>query len=134
MTPHPGLHEVFEHKEVNRDPSFRCPVEAEKITRSFFAWLEKTAVQALEEMVAHVVALSGRPHFDLAGWFKPDSTLRVLHYDRVSTDQAPMPVLDETFPCHTDSSFITIAPKSTMAALESQFIYKMVVFTAEFCI
>ncbi len=49
--------------------------------------------------------------------FKPESTLRILHYDGVMPSVA-LDVLERCFPEHTDSSLITVAPRSSLAALE----------------
>lgn len=101
MTPYPGLHEVFETKTVNVDPKFRLPEETEAVTRQVFAFCEKLALLALEILVGKKVS--------------PESTLRVLHYDR---NDVAKEALEKAFPSHTDSSLITIAPKSSMSALE----------------
>jgi isopenicillin N synthase-like dioxygenase len=104
---------------VNTDAKFKCPDACAEQTDAFFVWLERTATAALREMLEHVCALS-KSKFSWDKWmFAPESTLRILHYDRASTDEAPLELLEKTFPGHTDSSFVTIAPKSTMAALES---------------
>ena len=116
MTPHPGLHEAFEYKRsANVDPAFRCPAECEAATQAMFDWCQETALRVLRQLLEHVAG--GRPWRWREGEFEPDSTLRVLHYDRVSAE-VPMKQLTRAFPDHTDSSLVTLAPRSTMAALE----------------
>jgi hypothetical protein len=121
LTPHPGLHETFESKRGNVDPAFRCPPECEAATRAMFEWCEETALGVLRQLLEHV-ARRGKRNGEAAwewtaGEFEPDSTLRVLHYDRVSA-AVPLEQLEAAFPDHTDSSLVTLAPRSTMAALE----------------
>jgi isopenicillin N synthase-like dioxygenase len=109
MTPS-EYHETFEFAR-DRGP---CPSHQKERTEKFFFWLEASATQCLREMLEFV----SKSSFSWTNWkFTPTSTLRVLHYDRVGL--ASSAVLDSTFPCHTDSSFVTLAPKSSMAALES---------------
>ncbi len=121
MTPHPGLHEAFEYKQSsNVDPSFRCPAECASSTRAMFEWCEGAALRVLRQLLEHVAARGDQRG---AAWrwkttdYEPDSTLRVLHYDRV-TPAVRLEELTKAFPDHTDSSLVTIAPRSTMAALE----------------
>jgi hypothetical protein len=87
MTPFPGLHEVFEHKEVNRDSAYRCPAECDATTKLVFDWCQSTAVMLLHAMLDHVGAVkrAGTAGDNLGGlWkFQPESTLRILHYDKV---------------------------------------------------
>lgn len=49
--------------------------------------------------------------------FVPESTLRILHYDGALPSN-PVKLLEQIWPAHTDSSLITIAPRSTLPALE----------------
>lgn len=47
----------------------------------------------------------------------PESTLRILHYDGALPSN-PVKLLEQIWPAHSDSSLITIAPRSTLPALE----------------
>lgn len=114
MTPFPGVHEAFEHKHVNRDANFRCPPECEAETEAVFEWCQTTAMRLLRLMLEHRSA---------AGWkwtesdYKPESTLRILHYDGANP-RNDASKLEDAWPEHTDSSLVTIAPRSSMPALE----------------
>lgn len=114
MTPYPGLHEVFEYKRSNRDPNFRCPMETEQLTESLFLFFEELSVLSLKCMLESLNA-------EQTKWidesFKRESTWRILHYDGANSKNEAK-VLEECWPDHTDSSLITIAPKSTMNALQ----------------
>jgi len=117
-TPYPGLHEMFEHKQVDCHPSFKCPSETSKETEEVFTFCEQVALLALQVMLEHVAKSN-----NVSSWkwsstnFPVSSTLRVLHYDR-ATPQVATSALEDAFPDHTDSSLITVSPPSTLPALE----------------
>jgi hypothetical protein len=48
--------------------------------------------------------------------YRPECTFRILHYDGALSK--PAAELEKIWPPHTDSSLITIAPRSSLAALE----------------
>lgn len=114
MTPFPGLHETFEY--ASRAPSLRCPPSTAALTQRLFEWLEATALAVLRAMLEQCCHTPATWAWSDA-LFPAESTLRLLHYDRVEPT-VPVATLEKHFPAHTDSSLITLAPRSSMAALE----------------
>lgn len=117
MTPFPGVHEAFEYKKVNCDADFRCPPECAKETETVFDWCQTFALQLLRMMLEHR-AVAAAPWKWTDSEYLPESTLRILHYDGANPNVNSAAKLEEAWPQHTDSSLVTIAPRSSMCALE----------------
>lgn len=140
MTPYPGLHEVFEHKEVHRDPNFQCPPQCVETTRAVFQWCERISLLCWKVMQQYAAQYTSQQKTLLANkdsdaqhseseiisssfssgvWCpRVDSTLRILHYDGATPHNAAQHDLHAVFPDHTDSSLVTLAPRSSWPALE----------------
>lgn len=110
LTPYPGLHELFEFKKSNVDPQFQVPPQFEPCVWVVYDNLFEICKQILK--VISIQLTGGETFLD---WLD-NSTFRVLHYDQVK--KAPCEVVEQFIPPHNDSSLLTIAPKSTAAALE----------------
>lgn len=110
VTPAPGVHELFEMRKEGRDTEYRIPEPIAAEWTALYDVLEGVARDLFRAISLH---LSGSPKFlELLD----GSTFRLIHYDRVSSlpPEQMQPILSD----HTDSSFLTVAPKGTFAGLE----------------
>jgi len=110
LTPYPGLHEIFELKQINQDVALKIPdlfaSSAWKVYQSLFE-IGQQCLGAISKQLANN---------DSFLQMLDDSTFRLLHYDRIK--HAPSEIVEQFIPAHPDSSLLTLSPKSSNAALE----------------
>lgn len=103
-------HETFEVKKHRRAPNFRIPEEMEgRYAKVYdvFEVIARTCFKAIS------IRMTGDERFLK---FLDDSTFRILFYDGVY--HGPEELIQRAFADHTDSSFLTVVPKSTTPALD----------------
>lgn len=110
LTPAPGAHELFEIRKYEASTAFKIPEEIRAEWLAGYQLLETVARQVLAAASQRLT--SSDCFLDLLD----ASTLRILHYDRIPS--GPASLVQGLFPTHADSSFLTVTPLSSFAALQ----------------